>query len=186
LTRVALGRSNDGSQFGMFVQVFADGTVIDSEGVHHLRAADLKPIVDLLQSGDLYRVRGHCGAPATDFVEYVHVVIYERRFGRLTAHSFSYSGNTQGCDQSIRHLHTTLENLQVKLSRQAGAAQPGVGVSSAPVPLSASPMPAPAGNPGLGNSTSSFGPSNGQPTPPDVNPGGAAPVIPLTPADRSR
>ena len=37
LTRMALGRSNDGSQFGMFLQVFADGTVIDSEGVHHAR-----------------------------------------------------------------------------------------------------------------------------------------------------
>ena len=58
LTRFALGRSNDGSQFGMFLQVFADGTVIDSEGVHHLRAADLRPIVEAVQSGELYRVRG--------------------------------------------------------------------------------------------------------------------------------
>ena len=83
LTRLALGRSNDGSQFGMFLQIFTDGTVIDSEGVHHLRAADLKPIMDLVQSGDLTRTRGHCGAPATDFIEYVNVVVYERRLGRL-------------------------------------------------------------------------------------------------------
>ncbi len=187
LTRMAVGRSNDGSQFGMLLQVFADGTVIDSEGVHHIRAADLKPIVELVQSGDLYRVRGHCGAPATDFIEYVHLVIYERRFGRLTAHSFSYSGNPQGCDQSIRHLHTTLENLQVKLSRQAGGTQPGVGISSGPIPLGSSPGPAAAaGNPGLGSPASSFGPSTRQPIPPDVNPGRAAPVIPLTPADSSR
>ena len=55
LTRLALGRSNDGSQFGMFLQVFADGTVVDSEGVHHVRAADLKPIIDAVQSGELYR-----------------------------------------------------------------------------------------------------------------------------------
>ena len=134
LTRFALGRSNDGSQFGMFLQIFADGTVIDSEGVHHLRAADLRPIVDVVQSGELYRVRGHCGAPSTDFIEYVHVVVYERRLGRLNAHSFSYSGNTQGCDQSIRHLHTALENLQAKLSRQPGVTSPGVGAGAATAP----------------------------------------------------
>ena len=109
----------------MFLQVFADGTVIDSEGVHHLRAADLRPIVETVQSGELYRVRGHCGAPSTDFIEYVHVVIYERRLGRLNAHSFSYSGNGQGCDHAIRHLHTVLENVQAKLSRQPGIDEPG-------------------------------------------------------------
>ena len=47
LTRFALGRSNDGSQFGMALQVFADGTVIDSEGVHHLRAVDFGPSLKL-------------------------------------------------------------------------------------------------------------------------------------------
>ena len=47
LTKFALGRSNDGSQFGMFLQIFADGTVVDSEGVHRIRAADLRPIVDI-------------------------------------------------------------------------------------------------------------------------------------------
>ena len=140
LTRLALGRSNDGSQFGMFLQVFADGTVIDSEGVHHLRPADLKPIVDSVQSGDLFRIRGHCGAPATDFIEYVHIVVYERRFGRLSAHSFSYSGNTQGCDHAIRHLHTVLENLQAKLSRRPVMNNPGAGISTAPAPLGSPPV----------------------------------------------
>ena len=67
VTRLALGRSNDGSQFGMFLQIFADGTVIDSEGVHHVRLADLKPILDTVQSGDLYRIRGHCGCPVHGF-----------------------------------------------------------------------------------------------------------------------
>ena len=113
----------------MFLQIFTDGTVIDSEGVHHLRPADLKPIMDLVQSGDLTRARGHCGAPATDFIEYVNVVVYERRLGRLTAHSLSYSGNTQGCDHAVRHLHTTLENLQMKLSRSTGGAAVPVGAS---------------------------------------------------------
>jgi hypothetical protein len=182
---MALGRSNDGSQFGMFLQVFADGTVIDSEGVHHLRAADLRPIVEMVQAGDLYRVRGHCGAPATDFIEYVHVVVYERRFGRLTAHSFSYSGNTQGCDQAIQHLHTTIESLQVKLSRQAGGAGRGAATGAAPVPLSSAPIPADSGNARPGNPVSTFGPPSTQPLPPDADSRGAASVIPLTPSDSS-
>jgi hypothetical protein len=115
---MALGRSNDGSQFGMFLQIFADGTVIDSDGVHRLSSADLKPIVEAIQSGELARVRGHCSTPSADFVEHVHLVVFERRLGRLQAHSFSYSGNPQGCDHAVRHLHTVLEAAQAKLSRQ--------------------------------------------------------------------
>jgi hypothetical protein len=176
LTRLALGRSSDGTQFGMFLQVFSDGTVIDSEGVHRLRSADLKPIMDVVQSGELYRARGHCGAPATDFIEYVNVVVYERRLGRLAAHSFSYSGNPQGCDNAIRQLHTTLENLQVKLSRHPGGSPTAAGAPGNPLPLA--PVAGPESTPGLDH----------QPTPPAVNPGGAAPggVIPLTPADSPR
>ena len=170
LTRLALGRSNDGSQFGMFLQVFTDGTVIDSEGVHHIRPADLRSIVDAVQSGDLYRVRGHCGAPSTDFIEYVHVVIYERRLGRLSAHSFSYSGSTQGCDQSIRHLHSVLENLQAKISRQANPTQAGPAPMAIPEGSSRlSAGPAPAFGPHIGNNPSA--PASGA-------------VIPLTPEDR--
>ena len=190
LTRLALGRSNDGSEFGMFLQVFADGTVIDSEGAHHIRSADLRPIVEAVQSGELYRLRGHCGAPSTDFIEYVHVVIYERRLGRLTAHSFSYSGNTQGCDPSIRHLHTTLENLQAKLSRQPVMTNPGVGggISNSPAPLGPRAiLPPEASSPLPTGPAASFGPrSGGQPNAPAVNPGAGVPsgvVIPLTPID---
>jgi hypothetical protein len=176
LTRLALGRSDDGTQFGMFLQIFTDGTVIDSEGVHHLRPADLKPIVDLVQSGDLTRTHGHCGAPATDFVEYVNIVVYERRLGRLWAHSLSYSGNTQGCDHAVRHLHTTLEGLQMKLSRNTGGAQMPAGTQGTPRPL------APVGGAG------SPAPLDHQPPPPAVNPGQPASggVIPLTPVDSSR
>ena len=61
--------------------------------------------------------------------------MYERRFGRLMAHSLSYSGNPQGCDHVIRHLHTALENLQAKLSRNAGGAQVPVGSSGNAVPM---------------------------------------------------
>jgi hypothetical protein len=172
LTRLALGRSSDGTQFGMFLQVFTDGTVIDSEGVHRLRSADLKPIMDVVQSGELYRARGHCGAPATDFIEYVNVVVYERRLGRLAAHSFSYSGNPQGCDNAIRQLHTTLENLQLKLSHHTGGSPTATGAPGSPLPLG------PESTPGLDR----------QPAPPATNPGPAAPggVIPLTPGDSSR
>ena len=186
LTRFALGRSNDGSTFGMFLQVFADGTVIDSEGVHRIRAADLRPIVDAVQSGELYRLRGHCGAPSTDFIEYVHVVVYERRFGRLQAHSFSYSGNPQGCDHVIRHLHAVLENLQAKLSRQPGAEVPGSAAMSPGAPgvigsapaLTASPAPYRANAaPAVHASPMRY------PAIPSTSPAG--PVIPLTPADSS-
>jgi hypothetical protein len=189
LTRFALGRSNDGSQFGMFLQIFADGTVVDSEGVHHIRAADLRAVVDTVQSGDLYRVRGHCGAPSTDFIEYVHVVIYERRLGRLNAHSFSYSGNTQGCDQSVRQLHTILENLQAKLSRQPGVNNPGQGPGSAtlPTPVISSPLTTPVSpSPAPLSPAPTFLPRTGaQPSTPAVNPDAGA-VIPLTPVDPSR
>jgi hypothetical protein len=165
VTRIALGRSNDGSQFGMFMQVFADGTVIDSEGVHRLRPGDLRPIVDSVQSGELFRIRGHCGAPSTDFIEQVHIVVYERRFGRLSAHSFSYSGSTQGCDNAIRHLHTALENIQTKLSRTPVNSSAGAGILPEPAPLGGSPPPA---------------------NTPSLNPHGnplTGPVIPLSPLD---
>ena len=182
LTRFALGRSNDGSQFGMFLQIFADGTVVDSEGVHRLRPADLRPIVDSVQSGELYRLKGHCGAPATEFIEYVHIVVYERRLGRLMAHSFSYSGNPQGCDHAIRHIHAALENLQAKLSRQ-----PAPAASGSPVPLGNSVV----AQPGLSNPVSNSPASmlSPRPVPPVTNPASVVPsgsVIPLTPIDSPR
>jgi hypothetical protein len=180
LTKFALGRSNDGSQFGMFVQIFADGTVVDSEGVHRVRSADLRPVVEAVQSGELYRLRGHCGAPSTDFIEYIHIVIYERRLGRLNAHAFSYSGNMQGCDQSIRRLHTALESLQGKLSRQGATSSSPAAV---PAPLTTSPLP----QPGLSSATPLAPPlvgprSTAPPSAPDVNPDPSA-VIPLTPLE---
>jgi hypothetical protein len=188
LTRFALGRSNDGSQFGMFLQVFADGTVVDSEGVHHVRPADLRPIVDAVQSGDLYRLKGHCGAPATDFIEYVQIVVFERRLGRLMAHSFSYSGNPQGCDHAIRHIHTALENLQGKLSRQPATTAPSV--SGSPVASGNSPVAHSWPSNPIGNSPApALSPRPiPQPIPSATNPAAvpAGPVIPLTPIDSPR
>lgn len=144
LTRIALARTTDGSQFGMALQIFADGTVIDSEGVHHLRPADLKPILDVLQAGELYRLKGHCGSPATDSTEQIYMVVYERSLGRLRATAFSYSGNPQGCDHAVRHLHTAIETLQQKLSRNA---PPVSAPAAASYPAAAPPVgtPSPTG-----------------------------------------
>ncbi len=63
----------------------------------------------------LYRLKGHCGAPSTDFVEQVHMVVYERSLGRLRANAFSFSGNPQGCDHAVRHLQTALDGLQARV-----------------------------------------------------------------------
>ena len=189
LTRVALGRSNDGSQFGMLLQVFADGTVIDSEGVHRLSASELRPLVEATQNSELTHVRGHCGTPSNDFIEYVHIVIFERRMGRLQAHSFSYAGNAQGCDNGIRYLHTALESLQVKLSRQpaATAATGALGSPPVPDPVPAATSPRPATR---STSTSIARPVSGPaiaPTPlpdPSASPGpgsSTGSVINLTP-----
>lgn len=124
VTRIAIGRSDDGKQFGMFLQVFADGTVIDTEGTHRVGPEAMRPVVQAIQSGELGRLKGHCGGPSTDFVELVHVVVYERSLGRLRANSFSYSGNPQGCDASIRQLQATLDALQAKLTPTSAPATP--------------------------------------------------------------
>ncbi len=200
LTRMALGRSNDGSQFGMLLQIFADGTVIDSEGVHRLSASDLRPLVDALQNSELARVRGHCGAPSSDYIEYVHIVIFERRMGRLQAHSFSYAGNPQGCDNGIRYLHTALENIQAKLSRQPAVAAAGAASVAAPMyaPVAGTTSSRPATRPGAAAAAASAAaslpapatvpldvPAMAPPLPdPSAGPGSGSPsgnVIGLTP-----
>ncbi len=116
LTRVAIGRSDNGSQFGMFLQVYADGTVLDGEGTHRVGREALRPLVEAIQATDAYRQKGHCGGAPTDFTEQVHVVVYDRVLGRLRANAFSYSGNTQGCDPGIKTLQTAIEAFQNKLS----------------------------------------------------------------------
>lgn len=121
LTRVALGRSDDGKQFGMFLQVYSDGTVIDGEGTHRVGAEALKPLLQALQSPELFRLEGHCGAPPTDYIEQVFVTVYQNRLGTMRANSFSLSGNPQGCDPAVRQLHDAVEGLVGKLSTPATA-----------------------------------------------------------------
>jgi len=140
VTRITLGRSDDGTQFGMFLQVYADGTVIDSEGVHPLGREAIRGLVEVLQSGELSRLHGHCGGPPTDFVESVQVVVFERSFGRLRASSFSFSGNPQGCDHGVRRLQSALDALQARFDRPGAAGTP----TSVPTTGGVVPVPAPA------------------------------------------
>ena len=143
--RTSLGRADGGSQFGMILQVFADGTVIDGEGVHRVGPDAIKPVVDAVSSGEFAKLKGHCGGPAGDFIESVHVVVFERSLGRLRANSFSYSGNPQGCDHAVHQLQKALDELQAKLSPMAPsntpstANLPGPGqvFTSPPLPLTA-------------------------------------------------
>ncbi len=139
VTRVAIGKSDNGGQFAMFLQVFADGTVIDGEGIHHLSPEAMKPLMEALRQGDLYRLKGHCGNPSTDFIVSTHVVVYERSLGKLRATSFSYSGNPHGCDASVHKLHAALESIQTKLS-------PSTPVATAPTSAASGPaLAAPSG-----------------------------------------
>ena len=62
VTRIALGRSDDGSQFGMFLMVYADGTVIDSEGVHRLGRDALKDVTAALSAPTSSGSRGIAAA----------------------------------------------------------------------------------------------------------------------------
>jgi hypothetical protein len=143
VTRISLGRSDAGSQFGMFLQVFADGTIIDGEGVHRVGPAALRPVVEAVADNELGKVKGHCGGPAGDFIETVHVVVFDRAYGRLRANSFSYSGNTQGCDHAVHHLNKVLDDLQTRISANqpaAPAAAPAIattprGTLAPPLPL---------------------------------------------------
>ncbi len=104
----------------MLLQVFADGTVIDGEGVHKVGPDALKPVIEAVGSGDLAKLKGHCGGPAGDFIETVHVVVFDRAFGKLRANAFSYSGSTQGCDHAVHHLQKVLDDIQARVSSPAG------------------------------------------------------------------
>ena len=159
LTRVAIGRSDDGNRFGMFLQVFADGTVMDGEGIHQVGREAIRPVLEAIESSQALQAKGHCGGPPTDFVEQVHIVVYERSFGRLRANAFSFSGNPQGCDPGVRQLQTALDALQARLSGMP-----------APASTSAGMLPSTVG-------TSAFA-TDAAPPPPTAS-GGR--VIPLTP-----
>ncbi len=142
VTRISLVRGDDGKLLCMFMQVFADGTVMDGEGVHRVGADSLRPIALVIQSGELDKLRGHCGGPAADFVEQVRVITYDRYRGRLRATSFSHSGNPQGCDPSVKTLNAALDALQAKLAMPAASSsgQPAASARAAR-PIGLTPEP---------------------------------------------
>lgn len=161
LTRVQLGRSDDGRTFGMFLQIYSDGTVVDTEGVHKVGRDVLAPLVEALRAADAGRIQGHCGSPPVDYIEQVMVIVYDNARGRLQANSFSYSGNTQGCNPAIRTLQSAIDAVQAKITPTAPApapatsevAPPATPVDPMSVPRDADAAPAPPAltTPGLPN-----------------------------------
>ena len=145
VTRVSLGRADDGKQFGMFLEIFADGTVIDSEGTHKISADLLRPIAQVIQSGELMKLKGYCGGPAADFIEQHQVVVYDRYLGRLRAHAFSFSGNPQGCDASVKQLNAAVDAVQAKLTSPATGTATSTPTASAPVMNRTATPPEPIG-----------------------------------------
>ena len=94
-------------------------------------------------------LRGHCGAPATDYVESVHVIVYERSLGRLRANAFSYSGNPQGATTPSA---TSTPPSTTSRPRSPGRCPPGrprgTPAAAQPAPLTATPgRSAPARHP---------------------------------------
>ncbi len=110
-----------------------------------------------LQAADVGRIEGHCGGPPTDFIEQVHLIVYDQNRGRLQANHFSYSGNPQGCDPAIRNLQAAIDAFQVRLTTPAmtGAApaqtgtvpNPGPAFAPGPVPGAGDSVPAPLAPP---------------------------------------
>ena len=128
--------------------MFADGTILDSEGVHRVDREALLPLIRAIQAVDTSRLKGHCGGPPTDFVEQVHLVTYERTLRGLRASAFSFSGNPQGCDPSVRTLQAAIEALQVRLAGPApGGALAPVAPPSAHAASTSSPLKDAASSP---------------------------------------
>ena len=141
LTRVGIGKSDSGSKFALFVQIYADGTVIDSEGVHRVPVSQIKQILAVIRGHDFSKIRGHCGQPSADFIENVQMVVYDRSMGRLRAHAFSYAGSPEGCDPSVAHLHKAVEELIMQMA----TGRPADSFTTTAAPASAIPS-SPTGN----------------------------------------
>lgn len=122
LTRVSLIRGDRGQHFGVFLQIYMDGTVVDSQGVHRLSKGDLAPIVQAIQACDVTQRQPHCGGQSSDYLEAVQFVVYDRSGNKLRAHAFSCSGDFRGCDQGLQRLQVVLDELMAKLSGAPAAA----------------------------------------------------------------
>jgi hypothetical protein len=162
LTRVSIGRSDNGQRFGMFLQIHADGTVLSSDGVSRVGPDVLRPLLDALRAADLGREREHCGGPPTDFIEQVHLTVYDQSRGRLVANQLTYSGNTQGCDPALAAVLGAIDAVQNRIASPApGTSAESAGVAGAPAPglglpplgtdaAPPAPLASPAGGPTVG------------------------------------
>lgn len=156
LTRVSLIRGDKGQRFGVFLQIYTDGTVLDSQGIHRLQRSEMAPIIQAIQACDVTRRPAHCGGQSSDYLEAVQFVIHDRSSGKLRAHAFSCSGDIRTCDQGLQRLQMVLDELMTKFSGgpspDAGAVGPGP-VASGPI------VSTPAG----GGPSLPIAPANGDP-----------------------
>ncbi len=115
LSQVLIGRSEQGERFGTFLQVFEDGTVLDARGVHQVDPRALQPLAKAIEGVlDSWNLE-HCGGVSHGMIDQIHVVLYQRGFGRLRARALSYSGNLDGCDTRIARLHRSIETFRAIL-----------------------------------------------------------------------
>lgn len=164
LTRIGIARADSGNSFALFIQIYADGTVIDSEGVHRLPLAQIKPILSVIRGHDFSRIRGHCGQPSADFIENVQMVVYDRSMGRLRAHAFSYAGSPEGCDPSVAHLHKAVDDLILKISSdRTGESISGANVSTGPAASASEPIQVSPNLPAYGIATNAPNRAGSQP-----------------------
>ena len=135
---------DDGKPFCMFIEVFADGTVLDSEGVHRVGAG--QPPADRpgassraswLSSRVTAAVRRRISSSRC------RSSTYDRYRGRLRATPFAFSGNPQGCDPAVKQLNDAIDAIQTKLAGPPVSAPTGsTGAATQPSPVPALGQPA--------------------------------------------
>jgi hypothetical protein len=190
LSRFAIGRASDGQTFGLFMHIFADGTVMDSNGLHHSDPAAFERLKDTLRETPLEQLERHTEGTASDYLEVVYLVAYQRAGTKLRAVPLSHAGNTSTAPPSLQRLHAALEAFQAHISSPvpgtpAAAMSAPVGTGSV-VPATDSPYPAvvdtPYGpGPNLGSAPASPYGVNPSPYGPAPSPAGSIPAMPSLP-----
>lgn len=135
VTRLAVGRATDGSTFGLFLQVYADGTVMDSAGLHHADPARLGAVRDALAALPLDGLDHHYPGPAAGDLEVIQLIVYRRSKGKIQAVPVSYSGEPSGAPEEVRRLNEALEDFEIHL-----AGGPVDAPTTAPAPRSTAPQ----------------------------------------------
>lgn len=120
VSRFAVGRATDGSTFGVFLHLYADGTVMDSSGLHHSDPGQLEILRGVLEDLPLDELDHHYPGAAAGDLEVIQMIVYQRSKGRIRAVSFSYSGDPGDAPPAIRRLHSALESFQMHLAGAGG------------------------------------------------------------------